>query len=163
MLRFFFPCWVWLSGLDDPSYYEYARICMISKTFIFGKGAQKWRDVLRKAPVLLYRLPKMGVPPNHEFIDGISLINHSAIGYPHMFYWWNPHWYFPTIFGLQSQLPWPDGSTVPHDMGMGHGPQYSVKCWMQYYCYFILRTKIPWMILYHTISLLVIICHHESV
>ena len=29
----------------------------------------------------------MGVPPNHPFIDGSSLINHPAIRYPHQ---WKP-------------------------------------------------------------------------
>ena len=28
------------------------------------------------------RFPEIGVPPNHPFIDGFSIINHPAIGVP---------------------------------------------------------------------------------
>ena len=32
-------------------------------------------------------VPKIGVPPNHPFIGGFSLVNHPAIGYPLL---WKP-------------------------------------------------------------------------
>ena len=31
----------------------------------------------------------MGVPANHPFLDGFSIINHPAIGYPHL---WKPRY-----------------------------------------------------------------------
>ena len=35
----------------------------------------------------IWKFPKIGAPPNYPFIDGLSLINHPAIGYPHL---WKP-------------------------------------------------------------------------
>ena len=42
---------------------------------------------------------KMGVPPNHPFIDGFSLINHPFWGYPHL--WKPPIWGFRSWPGLE--------------------------------------------------------------
>ena len=33
--------------------------------------------------ILIWGVPKMGVPPNHPFIDGFSIMSHPFLGYPH--------------------------------------------------------------------------------
>ena len=35
----------------------------------------------------IWGFPEIRVPPNHPFIDGFSLVNHPAMGVPHL---WNP-------------------------------------------------------------------------
>ena len=66
----------------------------------------------------IWRFPKVGVPPNHPFIDGFSTINHPFWGTPVYFTHthWNlshKHWNFhqhKTTFDPQtlrfSQYPW---------------------------------------------------------
>jgi hypothetical protein len=34
------------------------------------------------AKLYILRFPEIGVPPNHPFIDGLSIINHPYLGYP---------------------------------------------------------------------------------
>ena len=113
----------------------------------------------------------MGVPPNHQFIS----IYRWNFPYKPSSYWVPPYVLLmksALIFSdhfLRASIPTSMARWVnrPHDMGMGHGPHIlelikTILSEMLDTVLLLLHTTNK-NTMNDTISLLVIICHHESV
>ena len=56
-----------------------------------GFGRFQWWSMMTINGLLIWRFPEIGVPPNHPFIDGFSLVNHyKPSSYWGIFHLWKP-------------------------------------------------------------------------
>ena len=53
---------------------DFASVGRVEMTLAYKGGMYMGQDVMRAD---IWRFPEMGVPPNHPFIDGFSIINPS--------------------------------------------------------------------------------------
>ena len=67
-------------------------VCVCVLFYLLAWPSAWFREHPKREKILEMEVPEMGVPPNHLFIDGFSIINYPATGMGVFPWLWTPHW-----------------------------------------------------------------------